>query len=69
MEESLPHEKWEYSNLGAGIAGAVLEAATGMDFEALMQKTLFKPLQVSATFYPQKVKGWAVQTGVVNQPL
>ena len=53
----LPHEQWEYSNLGAGIAGAVLEAATGMDFEALMQKTLFKPLQVSATFYPQKVKG------------
>ncbi len=53
----LPGEKWEYSNFGAGIAGAVMEAAAGMDFEALMQKEVFSPLGVQATFYPQKVQG------------
>lgn len=53
----LPGETWEYSNLGAGIAGAVMEAAAGEDFETLMQKTVFGPLQVTATFYPQKVQG------------
>ena len=53
----LPGARWEYSNLGAGIAGAVLEGAMNMDFEALMQRTLFEPLGVEATFYPQKVRG------------
>ena len=28
--------QWEYSNLGAGIAGVVMEAATGVDFETLI---------------------------------
>ncbi len=53
----LPGEKWEYSNLGAGMAGAIMEAATGVDFETLMQQTVFEPLGVQSTFYPQKVKG------------
>lgn len=53
----LPGTVWEYSNFGAGIAGVVLEAATGKGFEALMQETVFAPLGVTATFYPQKVKG------------
>lgn len=56
--DHLPGTLWEYSNLGAGIAGAVLEGATGMDFEALMQQTVFGPLGVEATYYPQKVKGY-----------
>ena len=55
--QHLPHEKWEYSNFGAGIAGAVMEAALGMDFERLMQETVFQPLQVKATYYPQKTEG------------
>ena len=53
----LPGTAWEYSNFGAGIAGAVMEAAAGMDFEALMQETVFRPLGVEATFYPQRVRG------------
>ena len=52
----LPGEKWEYSNFGAGIAGAAMEAS-GADFETLMQKTLFAPLGVQATYYPQKTRG------------
>lgn len=53
----LPGAAWEYSNLGAGIAGVVMEAAAGTDFETLMQETVFGPLRVTATYYPQKVKG------------
>lgn len=55
--EHLPGGKWEYSNFGAGIAGAVMEAAAGTDFETLMQETVFRPLGVTATYYPQKVQG------------
>ena len=55
--EHLPGTAWEYSNFGAGIAGAVMEAATNTDFEALMQETVFQPLGVTATYYPQKVQG------------
>ena len=53
----LPGEKWEYSNFGAGLLGAVMEAAAGVDFETLMQREVFEPLGVQATFYPQKVQG------------
>ena len=55
--EHLPGDKWEYSNFGAGIAGAVMEAAVGTDFETLMQETVFQALGVTATYYPQKVRG------------
>ena len=55
--DHLPGTKWEYSNFGAGIAGAVMEAATNTEFENLMQETVFQPLGVTATYYPQKVQG------------
>ena len=54
--DHLPGTRWEYSNFGAGIAGAVMEAATHTDFETLMQETVFRPLGVTATYYPQKVQ-------------
>ncbi|MBQ9942841.1 MAG: beta-lactamase family protein [Clostridia bacterium] len=53
----LPGETWEYSNFGAGLLGAVMEAAAGVDFETLMQREVFEPLGVQGTFYPQKVQG------------
>lgn len=49
--------RFEYSNLGAGIAACVLEGMLGRSFEDIMQQTLFQPLRVSATFYPQKAQG------------
>ena len=55
--DHLPGTIWEYSNFGAGIAGAVMEAAVQTDFETLMQETVFQPLGVTATYYPQKVEG------------
>lgn len=48
---------FEYSNLGAGIVACVLEGMLQKGFEEIMQEALFKPLKVTATFYPQKVQG------------
>lgn len=55
--EHLPGTQWEYSNFGAGVAGVVMEAAANTDFETLMQETVFRPLGVTATYYPQKARG------------
>ncbi len=52
-----PRTQWEYSNFGAGIAGAVMEAAAGRDFETLMQEEVFAPLGIKATYYPPLVRG------------
>ncbi len=48
---------WEYSNLGAGIAGAALARATGTPFDLLMHKTVFAPLGVTASYYPARMAG------------
>lgn len=48
---------WEYSNFGAGLIAIVLEGILGESFETLMQKYLFKPLHIKASFYPQHIMG------------
>lgn len=50
-------DRFTYSNLGTGIIACVLEGMLGQDFETIMQRTLFEPLHVKATFYPQKAAG------------
>jgi CubicO group peptidase (beta-lactamase class C family) len=47
--KSLPGEKREYSNLGAGVAGAVAEAVSGKSLNALTQEGVFKPLSMKQT--------------------
>lgn len=47
-------DRFVYSNLGAGVIACVLEGMLGQDFEAIMQRALFEPLGIAATFYPQK---------------
>ncbi len=51
----LPGEGWEYSNLGAGIVGSVLEGLTGINFDTLMKQTVFDPLGITASYYPQRL--------------
>jgi CubicO group peptidase (beta-lactamase class C family) len=46
--ESEPGTKFEYSNQGFMIAGAMLEARTGKDWESLMRSELFEPLGMSS---------------------
>ena len=51
----LPGAGCEYSNFGVGLAGCVMEAQTGLSFEAAMQRHLFEPLGLAASYYPQRL--------------
>ena len=53
----LPKEGCEYSNFGVGLAGCVVEAQTGLSFELAMQRYLFEPLGMKASYYPQLLDG------------
>lgn len=44
-----PGEQREYSNLGAGVAGAVAEAVSGKSLNDLMQEGVFRPLGMTRT--------------------
>ena len=48
---------WEYSNLGGGLMGCVMESAADDSFENIMQRYLFEPLHIKASFYPQRISG------------
>ena len=52
-----PDEAFEYSNLGAGIVGAVLEAALKEPLDDLMRDTVFAPAGVDASYLPQRIGG------------
>ncbi|MBE5802330.1 MAG: beta-lactamase family protein [Clostridiales bacterium] len=47
---SVPGMHFRYSNLAAGMVGCMLESRFGMSLETLMQKELFSPLGIQATF-------------------
>lgn len=42
-----PGERFEYSNIGAGLAALVIEKATGESFNEFTKKYIFKPLKMS----------------------
>ncbi|MFH1512721.1 MAG: serine hydrolase domain-containing protein [Bacillota bacterium] len=46
----LPYRAFRYSNFGAGLIGSLLEARFNIGFEDLIQRELFLPLGVQATF-------------------
>ncbi len=46
----LPYERFRYSNFGAGLIGSLLESRFQVSFEDLIQRELFEPLGVRATF-------------------
>ncbi len=52
-----PGEKWAYSNLGAGLIASYLEMKLNLSFETIMQQTVFEPLNIKASFYPQLIHG------------
>lgn len=45
-----PGSRYAYSNFGAGVAGAVIEAVTGKDASSAMRETLFDPLGIDAAY-------------------
>ncbi|MCL1964877.1 MAG: beta-lactamase family protein [Firmicutes bacterium] len=50
-----PGTRFAYSNLGAGVVGMLIEAATGMLFDDFIRQTFFAPLSIDASFHPQRI--------------
>ncbi len=50
-----PGSAFQYSNLGAGAMGVVLERASGQPLDALMQRRVFAPLGVRASYDPRRI--------------
>ncbi|MCL6274548.1 beta-lactamase family protein [Muricauda sp. 2012CJ35-5] len=46
-----PDLVFSYSNNGYDMAGAIIEAITGLNFNEAMQQLVFQPLQMNSTFY------------------
>lgn len=48
-----PGSKWSYCNSGIDTLGRLIEVASGMSYEAFLQKRIFEPLGMAdTTFYP-----------------
>lgn len=45
-----PGTRYQYSNFGAGVAGAMMEAAAGQSANAYMLEHVFGPLQITAAY-------------------
>ncbi|MDL2318380.1 beta-lactamase family protein [Eubacteriales bacterium OttesenSCG-928-A19] len=50
-----PGTRFRYSNLGAGVAGMLVEAASGMLFDDYVCASFFKPHGIDASFHPQRI--------------
>ena len=50
-----PGSKFHYSNLGAGVAGMLVEAASGMLFDDYVRQEFFLPHGIDASFHPQRI--------------
>ena len=48
--DSLPGEKYVYSNFGPGIIACIIEKASGLLFTEFVDKYFFKPLNMDASF-------------------
>ena len=50
-----PGETFEYSNLGAGVAGVIIERAANMPFDDVLQARVFAPLGIRASYDPRRI--------------
>jgi CubicO group peptidase (beta-lactamase class C family) len=63
-----PGTKWSYS-ISLDLLGGVIEVASGMDFEAFLQKKLFAPLKMNSSYFQvpaSEVKRFATNYAVFN---
>lgn len=58
-----PGTQFAYTNFGAGVAGCLMECATGERLETLMERLIFAPLGMNASFAPQRIER---QTEIAN---
>ncbi|MBR5287899.1 MAG: beta-lactamase family protein [Clostridia bacterium] len=52
---SVPGTAFHYSNLGAGVAGVMMELAAGQPFETIMQERVFEKLAIRASYDPARI--------------
>ena len=67
-----PGEKWEYSNLGAGLLGHVLARRAGIDYGTLVRLRIANPLDMTSTYavLPAWLKDRAVKGhNALGQPV
>ena len=61
--QSSPGSKYQYSNLGYILAGAIVEQLTGRSWEAAMQEEIFTPLRMASAGF-----GGTGTAGQLDQP-
>lgn len=54
--EAEPGAAFHYSNLGAGVVGVIMERAANNPFEDIMQRRVFEPLGVRASYDPRRIQ-------------
>lgn len=54
---STPGTQWQYSNTNYWLAGMLIEAVTGRSWEREVERRIVKPLGLSDTFAPGRVRG------------
>ncbi|MDR0898460.1 MAG: beta-lactamase family protein [Oscillospiraceae bacterium] len=50
-----PGTRGKYSNLGAGVVGMLVEAASGQFFDDFIRQEFFTPYGIDASFHPQRI--------------
>ena len=66
-----PGSKYDYSNFGAGIMGALIEAVTGKNLNTSVTDDLFSPLGIDAAYHatllkePEKIASVYTETGAM----
>ena len=63
-----PGTNYAYSNLGAGMQGALVEKLTGRDFDSVAHEILFDPLGLDAGYYPQRIREKALMANIHRYP-
>lgn len=51
-----PGASFHYSNLGAGVAGVLMERAADMPLDVVMQRYVFSPLGIRASYDPRAIR-------------
>ena len=50
-----PGKTFHYSNLGAGVAGVIMECAAAQPFETILKERVFSPLSIRASYDPARI--------------
>ncbi len=73
--EFAPGERWDYSNSGYVLLGAIIEQVSGQSYAEFMEENVFEPLGLEATHYggsqivPGRVRGYQIDgEGFANAP-